>query len=313
MYLLVLMFNYILQPIPLLTSLGLVINTLDVIAAFRLCIALRQLKEHKRNHSQNQDISFTRSLITVFVAVYGGEALMGFVKINYIIWPLWLSSCPSFSSVLGPHTVLCHIPHHPRTLRDRSTRSRFSTISTTHFVTIRAPFCRHRWVHSRPPPLHHHTSHGHRQLLIRNIHLSLDSPPHTLRTSFTTVLFIYRYLYILQVIANGGIFLVNLFSFLEPQPLTVTTPPELLPYGWATTELWSTPIITTIHAILTHAQPFWAQAHTLLAGTSVEPVDPDVARTTCAILMAAMYVGRTFNKFGIPTKMNKIKTKSKTQ
>ncbi|OBZ75443.1 hypothetical protein A0H81_04901 [Grifola frondosa] len=37
--------------------------------------------------------------------------------------------------------------------------------------------------------------------------------------------------------ANGGFFLTNMFSFFQPYPLTLTTPAEMLPYGWTTTDL----------------------------------------------------------------------------
>ena len=60
------------------------------------------------------------------------------------------------------------------------------------------------------------------------------------------------------MIANAGFFAVNLFSFLQPYALTLTTPPEMQPLGWSTTDLWCAPLITGLYATLTHAQPFWA-------------------------------------------------------
>ncbi|KIM57241.1 hypothetical protein SCLCIDRAFT_10511 [Scleroderma citrinum Foug A] len=39
------------------------------------------------------------------------------------------------------------------------------------------------------------------------------------------------------IIVNVGFFLTNLFSFFLPTPLALTTPSELLPYGWTTTDL----------------------------------------------------------------------------
>ena len=36
--------------------------------------------------------------------------------------------------------------------------------------------------------------------------------------------------------ANSGFFVANLFSFFHPGPLAVTTPPELLSYGWTTAD-----------------------------------------------------------------------------
>ena len=66
--------------------------------------------------------------------------------------------------------------------------------------------------------------------------------------------------------ANGGFFLTNLLSFFQPYPLTLTTPTELLPGGWTTTDLWCAPLVTGLYAFLTHAQPFWADAHGVALG-----------------------------------------------
>lgn len=104
-----------------------------------------------------------------------------------------------------------------------------------------------------------------------------------------------------------------MFSFLHPTPLTLTTPPELGPYGWTTTDLWCAPLITGLFALLTHAQPFWADLHVLviqlLGGhldenkdtklyVAAEAVDPEVARVICALLLAAMFTTRTVKNFG---------------
>jgi hypothetical protein len=92
----------------------------------------------------------------------------------------------------------------------------------------------------------------------------------------------------------------------------VTTPPELQPYGWTTTDIWCAPLVTGLYALLTHAQPFWAEAHTLIAellGMTgsiqlqngkrvVEALDPETARAACAILLSTMFVTRTVKNFG---------------
>jgi hypothetical protein len=109
----------------------------------------------------------------------------------------------------------------------------------------------------------------------------------------------------IQVTTNGGFFLANMFSFLHPTPFTLTTPPELLPYGWTATDLWCAPLITGLYALLTHAQPFWAEAHTFIiralgdgkTGVAVA-VDPDVARAACAVLLSILFIGRTIKNFG---------------
>lgn len=111
------------------------------------------------------------------------------------------------------------------------------------------------------------------------------------------------------MIANGGFFFTNLFSFLHPTPLTLTTPPELRPYGWATTDLWCAPLITGLYALLTHAQPFWADLHAVVVGLiggggetelkSVEAVDASVARTVCAVILATLFATRTVKNLAL--------------
>lgn len=103
---------------------------------------------------------------------------------------------------------------------------------------------------------------------------------------------------------------MNLFSFLNPTSLSVQTPPELQPYGWTTTDLWCAPAGTAIYALLTHAQPFWADLHTLIyellsgsqaqaQGKPVEPVDPETARAICAVLLSGLFLGKTAKNFGL--------------
>jgi len=108
------------------------------------------------------------------------------------------------------------------------------------------------------------------------------------------------------ITANGGFFLTNLFSFLEPTPLAVQTPPEMQPYGWTTIDIWCAPLITGLYAFLTHAQPFWADVHNVLSellgmqaeGKQVLPLDPEVARANCAMILALLFTGRALNRFG---------------
>lgn len=105
--------------------------------------------------------------------------------------------------------------------------------------------------------------------------------------------------------ANGGFFLTNLFSFFSPAALSVQTPPELQAYGWTTTDLWCAPLVTGLYALLTHAQPFWADTHGLLAGLlgasyqPVKPLDPELARAVCVLILSTLFVGRTVKTFGL--------------
>lgn len=107
--------------------------------------------------------------------------------------------------------------------------------------------------------------------------------------------------------ANGGFFLTNLLSFFSPISLSVQTPPELQAYGWTTIDLWCAPVATGLYALLTHAQPFWADVHGLLAGflgasqinQPVKPLDPEVARAICALFLSTLFTGRTVKNFGL--------------
>ena len=113
-----------------------------------------------------------------------------------------------------------------------------------------------------------------------------------------------------QIVANGGFFLTNMFSFLYPTPLTLTTPAELQPYGWTTTDLWCAPLVTGLYALLTHAQPFWADLHVLIiefiggylderqSKLTAEAVDPEVARVICTLVLIGLFATRTVKNFG---------------
>ena len=112
-----------------------------------------------------------------------------------------------------------------------------------------------------------------------------------------------------QLTANGGFLLVNMFNFLHPYALSLATPPEIMPYGWTTTDIWVAPLITAIYATLTHAQPYWAGLHYSLLGwvgaspvgdaavASVEAVDPERARAICAVILAGLFGARTYKTY----------------
>jgi hypothetical protein len=127
------------------------------------------------------------------------------------------------------------------------------------------------------------------------------------------------------VTANAGFFFVNLFSFLQPYALTLSTPQEMLPYGWTTTDLWCAPLITGLYATLTHAQPFFADLHSVLFGwlgaaskdaegfVKVAPMDPEYARALCAVVLASMFAVRTVKTFGAAAPQAATQKKAKAQ
>lgn len=78
-------YQYSLQPVAPFTWFGLGVNTLDLVATFRLCLILRQVKDMLyRKHVKEtggthlvENRSFVRSLATTLTVVYGGEAVAG--------------------------------------------------------------------------------------------------------------------------------------------------------------------------------------------------------------------------------------------
>ncbi len=77
-------YRHILQPIPPFDWFGLKISTLDLIAAIRLCIVLRQTRElalknyTKENGKKTiEEHSFMKKAATTLLVVYGGEMMTG--------------------------------------------------------------------------------------------------------------------------------------------------------------------------------------------------------------------------------------------
>ena len=90
-------YRYVLQPVAPFSWFGLSISTLDVVATFRLCVALRQFRDIlRRDHLQKKKTvtsasasasavaipevearSFVRDAAAVLLIVYGGEAITG--------------------------------------------------------------------------------------------------------------------------------------------------------------------------------------------------------------------------------------------
>jgi hypothetical protein len=87
-------FRHALQPVRPFTWFGVSVTTLDLVAMFRLCLVLRQLKDAlyhdhvKRNGSKLlEDRSFIRSVSTTLTVVYGGEAVAGTKALHFPVLP----------------------------------------------------------------------------------------------------------------------------------------------------------------------------------------------------------------------------------
>lgn len=81
------LYRYLLTPVAPFTWFGQSISTLDVLAIFRLCVVLRQFKEHlhsthvasatKAKANPVESRSFVRDAAATLTVVYGGEAVTG--------------------------------------------------------------------------------------------------------------------------------------------------------------------------------------------------------------------------------------------
>ncbi|KAJ3570121.1 hypothetical protein NP233_g4612 [Leucocoprinus birnbaumii] len=269
-------FRYALTPIAPFEWLGVPLSTLDIVAAFRLCIILRQLREmiHSKHVSTKgkagvEDKSFGKVVATTLLVVYGGEAITApFLGVS----PSFMvsGSVPVLYAVI--QAIVEYLPQVPELTGELELP-----------LSLLDGFSRAYLVCNLIPPA-----------VTQNQSAVIAASPWTLLlTSLIT--------------ANGGFFLVNLFSILEPTSMAVQTPPELRAYGWTTTDLWCAPAITGLYAFMTHAQPFWADLHALLvqmlggaaAGKAVEPVDPEVARAICAMILSGLFTTRTVVNFNM--------------
>ncbi|QRV82107.1 hypothetical protein RhiJN_10122 [Ceratobasidium sp. AG-Ba] len=134
-----------------------------------------------------------------------------------------------------------------------------------------------------------------------------------------------------EVLTNGGFFFVNLLNMLDPRGWRVDrTPPEVLPWGWTTIDLWSAPVVTALWATLTHwraeqNQPFWTDLHATYAvisgsqGTEEKVAAPQAwshsdARAACILVLSGLFVARTWWNMGplpkFPSKPQPISTPS---
>ncbi|KAF8274244.1 hypothetical protein EI94DRAFT_1892846 [Lactarius quietus] len=293
-----------LQPVSALAWIGGPISILDVAAAFRLALILRQMRElfhnehlaktssalrQAKNGQAGKDIDppeqrgCGRNLATNFLMVFGGEA---------VVAP-WLGVQPSFFLSGGFPLLFLGIGALVDSLPTVPELSLFTELP----LAILDGFTRATFLCNFVPPM-----------ITTHVSPAVANSPYTLLlTAF--------------VAANAGPFIVNVLSLLRPTPMTLTTPPELLPYGWTATDLWIAPLVTGLYATLTHAQPFFAHLHALLFlffsplglaplssksnGSVIEgavvPLNADDARAVCVLVLSALFSLRAVRMFGLGT------------
>lgn len=297
-------YDYALQPVPALAWLGAPVSALDIAGALRLAMSLRQVRElyydqHVSRISATSSIpeaesaivgelqeprSRVRDLVATLVLVHGGEAIAA----------PWLGLQPSFlvsgalpAIFVGADALVDLLPTFPGL-----------SMQTELPLTI---------LHAL-----------HRTLLLCNVVprvVTGHASPAVATSPYTLLLTAF-------IMPNGGPFFANLFSLLRPTSMQVSTPPELLPYGWTATDLWAAPLVAGLYATLTHAQPFFAHLHALLFaflsplglaylaeasaktdGSSnqnvVAPLDAHTARAACAVVLCALYVNRAVRAYGL--------------
>ncbi|TDL13363.1 hypothetical protein BD410DRAFT_779251 [Rickenella mellea] len=276
-------FRSLLTPIAPFTWYDIPISTLDVLAALRLCVVLRQLREvaqaeHRASRSsptdEEEEKSFVKDATTALVVVYGGEA---------VVLP-WLGTSPSFlfsPVVPGLYTFLTYVVESLPSIPPMSLRTELP-------LSILDGFSRSYLLCDLIPPVV-------TTLKTRDL---ADSP----WTMIISALFI----------PNTGFLLVSLFSMLHPSGYALATPPELRTRGWTTMDLWVAPLVTGLYALTTHTQPAWGAVHegvyTLVRGTAVggdgegekgvQAVERETARAACALLLMGLFITRTMKNFG---------------
>jgi hypothetical protein len=101
---------------------------------------------------------------------------------------------------------------------------------------------------------------------------------------------------------------------LSPFGYTLRTPPEFLPGGWTTMDLWIAPLITCLYALLTCGQSYWVPAHHAVMGWleavgvqsasgqvfegKMKGVDELTAQAICALVLIALFSWRALATHG---------------
>ncbi|KAG1865287.1 hypothetical protein F4604DRAFT_996931 [Suillus subluteus] len=290
------LYRYAIEPIALFSWFGVEVCSIELIAALRFCTILRQIREdlyakHLRRAGDKpasvEERSFLRDACTSLTIKFGGEAIMGTLLSRTCIMrtnrfpclgpllgvpPSFVLSGVSPSVYIATQAIVECIPVIPP-----------MSLSSELPLSIVDGFTR-AWLLCSlvPKPVITHAS------------PVIASSPWTLLLSSL-------------VIANGGFFIMGMITFLMPTPLTLhmSQPAErpIKPYGWTATDFCCAPSITGLYALLTHAQPFWAELHSVIStvlgnrGDKVVPMDPEAARALCALILTGMSFTRTVKNY----------------
>ncbi|KAF9654073.1 hypothetical protein BDM02DRAFT_3107315 [Thelephora ganbajun] len=284
------LYRWGLQPVAPFLWFGIQISTIEVAAAIRLCLILRQVREliamaYKGHATQVtagasekekekfaaafgpkfEEKSLVRDLVATLIVVHGGDAIApllgmpppflvsGVYPITYALIQTgieWIPTVPDLSLQLEL----------PLSFLDALSR----TLLLVHVIP---------------------------GMVLNSPYPQIASSPWAL---LVTSLFS----------ANTGFFILNLTNFLHPTPLSLTTPSELLPYGWTTVDLWCAPLVTGVYSLLTHAQPFWESAHATVFGwlspgdEKLAPVDHETARAACTVVLMVLFSARAVKTYG---------------
>lgn len=194
-------YRLILQPVAPFTWFGLQLSTLDVVAAFRLCVALRQIREKlwrdhvlrtktvsanekdgaKNTITQIETRSFVRDAAAALVVVYGGEALTG----PYRHDPLDLCGLRrTCSSGTGDPTLIHAFRSGARVLHGYPGGSGEAALGSSSVFRAGITPCRVGQLQPCIPFVQPYPAHGYAAYVSHNQRQPLDPPPHLAGTSY---------------------------------------------------------------------------------------------------------------------------------
>ncbi|KAG8930464.1 hypothetical protein FRC02_004128 [Tulasnella sp. 418] len=314
------LYDYLLRPVPQLVNVGLPVNILDILGTLRLALAVQQIKYNLRMKSSRMgkegSESTSRSsygdtalgsIWAMLVIVYGGEFFASSLTAQQ---PSFLTNPTGFILVAVCHYVTSlAFKFAPNTIPLEPSLNWEIPLSLLDALTRSMLLC------TVSPSM----ILGHKSASVNNSSTAL------LLTS--------------TIMANAGFFIANTFSMLSPEGWSVTTPPELLPYGWTSLDLLSAPLITSIYATLTRSQTVFSHLHSASLGQSLNgttfdsfgdkhqsvPIrspndgafDQESARAICAMIMSVLFIGRTWKNYGYQAYKGqqtlKLTSKEKTQ